>query len=72
MAATAALVCAGLAATSPQIAPPFDILIRNGHVLDGSGNPWQAAEIGVRDGRVAAIGRLGDVPAARVMTPPCG
>jgi N-acyl-D-amino-acid deacylase len=66
-AVTAGLVCVGLAATSSQNAPPFDILIRNGHVLDGSGNPWHAADIGVRDGRVAALGRLGDAPAARVI-----
>src|SRR5947209_1497381 len=65
-AVTTALSWAVLAATSSQSAP-FAVLIRDGHVLDGTGNPWQAADIGVRDGRVAALGRLGDVPAARVI-----
>jgi len=43
------------------------VLIRNGRVLDGSGNPWLAADIAIRDGRIAAIGRLGSVAAARVI-----
>src|SRR5260221_8715932 len=42
----------------------FDILIRNGRVIDGTGNPWQAADIGIRDGRIAAMGRLTDARAA--------
>ena len=63
---TAALACAALATTSSQ-SETFDVLIRNGRVLDGSGNPWQAADVGVRDGRVAALGRLGDATAARVI-----
>jgi N-acyl-D-amino-acid deacylase len=45
----------------------YDILIRNGRVLDGSGNPWMAADIGIREGRIAAMGRLGNAPAARVI-----
>src|SRR5690348_914999 len=36
----------------------FDIIIRGGHILDGTGSPWYAADIGIRDGRVAAIGNL--------------
>lgn len=43
--------------------PPFDVVIVNGHVIDGTGSPWYAADIGIRDGRIAAIGRLGDAPA---------
>jgi N-acyl-D-amino-acid deacylase len=38
--------------------PPFDTVILNGHVIDGSGSPWYAADIGIRDGRIAAIGHL--------------
>jgi N-acyl-D-amino-acid deacylase len=45
----------------------YDVLIRNGRVLDGSGNPWLAADIGVRDGRIAAVGHLGSAAAARVI-----
>ena len=36
----------------------FDLLIRNGHVIDGTGSPWYAASIGVEHGRIAAIGAL--------------
>ncbi len=36
----------------------FDIVIRNGRVLDGTGNPWYYADIGIRDGRIEAMGRL--------------
>ncbi len=37
---------------------PYDVLILNGHVIDGTGSPWYAADVGVRNGRIAAIGRL--------------
>lgn len=34
----------------------YDIVIRNGRVLDGAGNPWIAADVAIRDGRFAEIG----------------
>jgi N-acyl-D-amino-acid deacylase len=43
--------------------PAFDVLIRNGHVMDGTGSPWYSADIGIRNGRIAAIGRLQDATA---------
>ena len=45
----------------------YDIVIRNGHVIDGTGSPWYAADIAIRDGRIAAIGRLGNVDAKQVI-----
>jgi N-acyl-D-amino-acid deacylase len=42
---------------------PFDVVIVNGHVVDGTGSPWYAADVGIRDGRIAAIGRLAGRPA---------
>jgi dihydroorotase/N-acyl-D-amino-acid deacylase len=36
----------------------FDIVITNGRVIDGTGSPWYAADVGIRGGRIAAIGRL--------------
>jgi dihydroorotase/N-acyl-D-amino-acid deacylase len=44
---------------------PYDLVIRNGHVVDGTGSPWYAADIGIRTGRIAAIGRLSDAPTRR-------
>ncbi|MEX2467309.1 MAG: serine hydrolase [Gemmatimonadota bacterium] len=52
---------------SAQDAAPYDIVVRGGRVLDGSGNPWFAADIGIRDGRIVAVGQLGAAPAARVV-----
>ena len=44
---------------SSMLQPPaFDVLILNGHIVDGTGSPWYAADLGIRDGRVAAIGHL--------------
>jgi N-acyl-D-amino-acid deacylase len=46
---------------------PYDLLIRNGHVIDGTGSPWYAADVGIRAGKIAAIGRLADAPARRTI-----
>lgn len=35
---------------------PYDVLIKNGRVLDGSGNPWARLDVGVRSGRIAFLG----------------
>lgn len=37
---------------------PFDLVITNGHIIDGTGSPWYSGDIGIRDGRIAAIGSL--------------
>jgi N-acyl-D-aspartate/D-glutamate deacylase len=65
----APLSCLALAlwgAASAQT-PPFDLLIVNGRVLDGTGNPWIRADIGVRGGRIAAMGSLGRQAATRTL-----
>lgn len=45
----------------------YDIVIRNARVLDGAGNPWFHADVAVKDGRIAAIGRLGEAQAGRTI-----
>ena len=50
-----------------QPASGFDVVILNGHVVDGTGSPWYAADVGIRDGHVAAIGRLAGAPAKRTI-----
>ena len=36
----------------------YDLIVLGGHVIDGSGNPWFAADIGIRGDRITAIGML--------------
>jgi len=56
-----------LPALHGQSAPArFDIVIRNGHIVDGTGSPWYSGDLAIRAGRIAAIGRLGDVKAKQV------
>jgi N-acyl-D-amino-acid deacylase len=52
---------------SPALfAANYDVLIRNARVIDGTGNPWFRADVGIKDGKIAAIGRL-DGPAAKTI-----
>jgi dihydroorotase/N-acyl-D-amino-acid deacylase len=50
---------------SQSAAGGYDLLIRNGHIIDGTGNPWYAADIAIQGERIAAIGDLHDVHAKR-------
>jgi len=45
----------------------FDLLISGGHVVDGSGNPWHLADVGIIGDRIAAIGRLAGNRARRII-----
>ena len=49
------------------LAADYDVLIRGARVLDGTGNPWYAADIGVKDGRIRAIGNLQGSSATRAI-----
>lgn len=48
-------------------APPYDLLITNARIVDGSGNPWFRADVAIKDGRIARIGRLGPETATRTI-----
>src|SRR5579884_899710 len=48
-------------------AQPYDVVIRNGHIVDGTGSPWYAADLAIRNGRIAAIGKLDGAPAKRTI-----
>jgi N-acyl-D-amino-acid deacylase len=52
-------------AGAQRSAAPFDVLITNGHIIDGTGSPWYGGDLGIRNGRVAAIGHLADAAAKR-------
>lgn len=47
--------------------PTYDVIIRNGHIMDGSGNPWYSGDIAIQGDRIVAIGKLGNASAKRVI-----
>jgi N-acyl-D-amino-acid deacylase len=57
------LLIARLAAA--QTAPAADLIIRHGKIIDGSGNPWFYGDVAIAGGKIAAIGDLGNLAAAR-------
>ena len=48
----------GAGAQDRASAQPFDLVITHGHIVDGTGSPWYSSDVGIRDGRIAAIGNL--------------
>src|SRR5258708_839731 len=61
------LAFSALLTLSSVYAQPYDIVIRNGHVIDGTGSPWYSADIAIQDGRIAAIGALTGAAARRTI-----
>ena len=51
----------------PGRRPFYDIIIRGGRLLDGSGNPWYSADVGISGDRIAAVGDLGGAGAGQVV-----
>jgi N-acyl-D-amino-acid deacylase len=51
----------------PLCAADYDVLIRNARVIDGTGNPWFRADIGVKNGKIAAIGNLASASADKTI-----
>lgn len=65
--ACAALLLLGFAGTlfaqsRDAASTPFDIVITNGHIIDGTGSPWYSGDVGIRNGHIAAIGVLDRAP----------
>ncbi|HUF04408.1 MAG TPA: D-aminoacylase [Aridibacter sp.] len=52
------IACVVLCAATPLFAQEYDVVIRNGRVLDGAGNPWIAADVAIKDGRFVRIGTI--------------
>jgi N-acyl-D-amino-acid deacylase len=63
-----ALSRAGNPATATGVSEgPFDIVIRNGRIIDGTGSPWYSGDVGIRGGKIAAIGNLANAESRRVV-----
>ena len=45
----------------------FNIVITNGRIIDGTGSPWYSGDVGIRNGKIAAIGNLSAAPRARTI-----
>ena len=58
----ALLVCLATAS-----AADYDLVIRNARVIDGGNNPWFRADVAVKDGKIAAVGRLAGASADRAI-----
>jgi N-acyl-D-aspartate/D-glutamate deacylase len=67
LAAAALAMFLGASAVGQAQAPPYDLLIVNGHIIDGSGSPWYEGSVAVEGGRIAAVGRLPGATAKRVI-----
>jgi N-acyl-D-amino-acid deacylase len=48
-------------------AVPYDIVIRNGHIIDGTGSPWYSGDTAIRGGKIAALGKLDGASAKRTI-----
>jgi len=50
-----------------QTSTAFDLVVTNGRIIDGTGSPWYSGDLGIRDGKVAAIGNLAAAPRKRTI-----
>lgn len=62
-----ATACTAQAPSAPNVSgvPAFDLVITGGHVVDGTGAPWVAADVGIKGDRITAVGALDGQTAAR-------
>jgi N-acyl-D-amino-acid deacylase len=56
-----------LSAAAQAGAGEYDVLLKNGHIIDGTGNPWVSGNVAIRSDRIAVIGKVDDSHAKRVI-----
>ncbi len=66
-AASAGVACARGQGGEQATSGTHDLVLKNGRVFDGAGNPWFKADIGLKDGRINKIGRVDEQHADRVI-----
>src|SRR5438477_5545620 len=66
---TLRIAAALLLFTGPAVAdePGYDLLVRGGRIVDGTGNPWFVGDVAVRGDKIVAVGRVPPAPAKRTL-----
>src|SRR4051794_3689015 len=67
LAACAAALMACIAGAQAQPGAAFDLVIRNGRIVDGTGSPWYRGDVAIRGDTIARIAPRIDAPATRVI-----
>ncbi len=45
----------------------YDLVLKNGHIIDGTGSPWVSGDVAIRDGRIAGIGDLKNLNSKKII-----
>ncbi|HEY5691966.1 MAG TPA: hypothetical protein VIS49_10950 [Cyclobacteriaceae bacterium] len=56
-----------LSVVSVSRAQTYDLLLKNGRIVDGTGSPWYRGDVAIQDDKIAAIGKLGNATARRTI-----
>ncbi|WP_411273077.1 N-acyl-D-amino-acid deacylase family protein [Daejeonella sp.] len=62
-----AFLAIALSSSAQTALPIADLIIRNGKVLDGSGNSWFYGDVAIKDGKILRVGNLGELRAAKTI-----
>lgn len=62
-----AMVLSGSTGLAQTPGSSFDLVITNGHIVDGTGSPWYSGDLGIREGKIAAIGNLSEASRTRTI-----
>jgi N-acyl-D-amino-acid deacylase len=67
LSAAMVLVLIGVTVTPQAQSPAYDLVIKNGRIVDGTGSPWYRGDVGVRGDTIARIAPRIDAPATRTI-----
>ena len=63
----AALIVLSCTMSMWPVSQTFDLVIINGHIMDGTGSPWYSGHVGIREGKIAAFGNLANAARTRAI-----